>query len=162
MIVQNIFEYAEHSLSLSLKNSIAFFFSRWSTSEVTSNQIIFYFVSPVVVVVVGRNQMRPPCPQPFFITTSFVHLRVRFVRIFHHHHHHHHHHHRLILYYGSFIIDDIVHTACPARSCIDFAHFHALVEFGGYGFHALHPFVTDPDIIGGRRRRRRRRYFAGH
>ena len=105
--------------------------------------------------------MRPPCPQPFFITTSCVHLRVRFVRIFHHHHHHHHHHHRLILYYGSFIIDDIVHTACPARSCIDFAHFHALVEFGGYGFHALHPFVTDPDIIGGRRRRRRR-YFAGH
>ena len=39
--------------------------------------------------------MRPPCPQPFFITTSFVHLRS-FVRIFHHHHHHHHHHHRLI------------------------------------------------------------------
>ena len=134
-------------LSLSsLMNSIAFF-SRWSPFEV--HQIIYFvFVSPVVVVVVvvvvvGRNQTA----QPSLFTTSCVHLHSCLSDFSSSS--------SLFDIHGSFI--DIVHTTCPARSCIDFAHFHALVEFGGYGFYTFHPFVTDSTIGCCRRYR-----FAGN
>lgn len=79
-------------LSLSsLKRTVSPFFLDGHI-EVHQN-IFFYFVSPVVVVV-GRNQMRPTCPA-FVIHLPRVCSSTFVCQVFHHHHHH----HSLLIYY---------------------------------------------------------------